>query len=48
LSEYKIDCHIQDGKANGIFKNVFTGDVINLDENRQFEMEPWSYFVFEK
>jgi hypothetical protein len=48
LSEYTIDCNILDGKAAGYFKNIFTADVINLDENRQIEMKPWDYFVFER
>lgn len=39
---------ITDEKVNGTFKNVFSGDVSNLDKNKNFELPPSGFLVFEK
>lgn len=48
MSNEKVDCNIFDEKVNGHFKNVFTEGIINTNEQRHFEMQPWDYLVFEK
>lgn len=48
MSREKVDCVIYDEKVNGHFKNVFTGNILAANEQRQFDMQPWDYLVFEK
>ncbi len=48
MSSEKVDCIIHDEKVNGHFRNIFTEGIINTNEQRQFEMQPWDYLVFEK
>ncbi len=48
FSEEKADCIIYDDKVNGHFRNVFTGGIINGNEQSNFEMQGWDYLVFEK
>jgi alpha-amylase len=44
----KLNCEMYDYKVSGQFKNIFTDESINASEQRNFEMEPWDYLVFEK
>jgi alpha-amylase len=44
----KTGCTLYDDKVTGHFKNVFSGAVINTNEQKHFDMEPWDYLVFEK
>jgi alpha-amylase len=48
LSRDAISYSITDPIVKGIFKNSFTGEMINIDENRQWEMQAWDFRVFEK
>ncbi|MFT3681074.1 MAG: alpha-amylase family glycosyl hydrolase [Ferruginibacter sp.] len=48
FSDQEIDCMLYDEKAGGHFKNIFTNEVINMNEHRHFNMKGWDYFVFEK
>ena len=44
------DLHFEISGENvsGIYRNVFTGDVIDLPDNRSLTMKAWDYLVFEK
>ena len=44
------DLHFEISGENvsGIYRNVFTGDVIDLTDNRSLAMKAWDYLVFEK
>jgi alpha-amylase len=48
FSGWSIDCTLNHEKLNGHFTNVFTNTIINVNEVKQFALEPWGYFVFEK
>jgi alpha-amylase len=47
LSKDNIDVQIND-KLNGELTEVFFKTKNNFTANRNFQMQPWSYFVFEK
>jgi glycosidase len=44
------DLHFEISGENvsGVYRNVFTGDVIDLTDNRSLAMKAWDYLVFEK
>jgi len=44
------DLHFEISGENvsGVYRNVFTGDVIDLTGNRSLAMKAWDYLVFEK
>ncbi len=44
------DLHFEISGENvsGIYRNVFTGDIIDLTDNRSLVMKAWDYLVFEK
>jgi alpha-amylase len=44
--QVKID--IIDDAVSGIFKNVFSGEPIDLTSQKKFDLEAWEYRVFEK
>ena len=48
LSKYNIDCVIEDNRLTGLFKNVFTGEEIEVHYESRFALQPWAYLVFEK
>ncbi len=48
LSEWRIDCVLQDDHVKGNFQDVFTGEIVSLQEGSLLGMEPWQYFVLEK
>ncbi len=48
FSNEKIDCTIFDKMLAGHFTNVFTKAMINVNEEKHFELPPWGYLVFEK
>ncbi len=48
LSQYVIDCRLQDKIINGNFRNVFTNDQSVLNEESAFFMDPWKFLVLEK
>lgn len=44
-----LHCHIDNEPVKGIFRNVFNaGELKDMDQNREFELQPWAYKVFEK
>lgn len=48
LSAENVVCTVYDEIVNGEFANVFSKTVINTNEQKQFDMTPWGYLVFEK
>lgn len=48
FSEQSLNCTLYDDTVNGHFKNIFTGELVNLSEQRSFELGAWDYLVFEK
>lgn len=48
LCNEKVDCVLYDEKVSGHFENIFTKGIVNANEQRHFEMQPWDYLVFEK
>ena len=48
LSKHNIDCVIEDNRLTGLFKNVFTGEEIEVHYESHFALQPWAYLVFEK
>ena len=47
-AENNLHIHINDEHAGGSFKNVFTGENINVAANKIFTMQAGDYLVFEK
>jgi alpha-amylase len=48
FSRHAIDYVLADDQPGGIFKNVFTGEQLQVQFNSRFELKPWQYLVFEK
>ena len=48
FSNEKTNCTVFDEALAGHFTNVFTKEMINTNEEKQFELPPWGYLVFEK
>jgi alpha-amylase len=44
----KLKFAIIDERVTGMFKNVFTGESTDLDQQRSLELEAWAYLVLEK
>ena len=44
----KLKFAIIDERVTGMFKNVFTGENNNLDQQRSLELEAWAYLVLQK
>lgn len=47
LSAHTTDCKIQDEEIKGAAKEVFTGSTENLDTQKQFNLQPWSWLVYD-
>ena len=48
FSRDNVSYSITDPVVKGVFKNSFSGESVNTDENRLFEMDAWHFRVFEK
>jgi hypothetical protein len=48
LSRFPIEVHVNDKRIEGIFTEVFTGKENSFFNNRDFQMNPWSYLVWKK
>jgi glycosidase len=48
LSQYVIDCRLQDEQVKGLFRNAFTGEQVTIDHSSRFMLDPWAYLIFEK
>ncbi|WP_346237322.1 alpha-amylase family glycosyl hydrolase [Niabella insulamsoli] len=40
--------HLTDNRASGIFNELFSGVLNDFDMNKNFEIQPWEYWVFVK
>ena len=48
LSRDVVSYSVTDPVVKGIFRNSFSGEIVNIDENSHFEMDPWHFRVLEK
>jgi alpha-amylase len=48
LSAERTVCKIFDERVNGSFINAFEKEVISFSEEKNIELQPWSYKVYEK
>ena len=46
--EPMLSFEITDDEANGIFRNLFGGGIVNLDLQREFHLPAWDYLVLVK
>jgi glycosidase len=44
----QLHLDILDSRLTGTFKEVFTGEMMDLSTQKKFELEPWEYRVYEK
>ncbi len=45
LSNSEQDFTIKSEQVSGEFKDVFSGEVINITENLELKLEPWQYLI---
>ncbi|MBS1598768.1 MAG: alpha-glucosidase C-terminal domain-containing protein [Bacteroidetes bacterium] len=48
FSGASIELRITDSLPTGKFRNIFTGEAIDMNEKYKFDMEAWDFAVFEK
>ena len=48
FSADQLSVNILDDDLKGSFKNIFTNEAIDFDNNKTVELQPWSFLVFEK
>lgn len=48
LSEDELSVNITDERVNGKFREVFTNEITDFDNNRELELNFWEFKVFEK
>ena len=47
-SQKDLHFDVTDEKVSGVFKNIFSGTIIDLTGKKDFEMQDWEYLVYEK
>ena len=48
LSKDIVHVQINDERVNGELREIFSKAINDFTNNKNFEMQPWSYLVFEK
>jgi glycosidase len=48
MSKEPVHCVIDDANLHGKYTDVFHKTVVDLNEQKSFELQPWAYLVYEK
>jgi alpha-amylase len=48
LSKQVVRCTVTDQHLSGKFKNVFNKTTEDFTQQKDFDMQPWEYLVYEK
>ena len=48
FSDQPVSFNLNDESLSGDFKDVFTGEMVNLSEEMTFDLQAWGYSVMTK
>ncbi len=48
FSKHQVHCSVNDDHLSGKFSNVFSKAGVDFSLNKNFDLQPWEYLVFEK
>lgn len=48
MSAHQVHCYISDHHVNGNYKNIFTKESADFTHQKQVDLQPWAYAVYEK